>query len=199
MTQPPRIKPPSAIDGYRRLARTRSAATPARGSEPGAAVAPQPTGTRTRRARFAGGLRLLGFVGVLAIIIGTSVSLASADTRDADATSGTDSAARSTAPVQAPGRAALERAADAKEQAAADAVVPAVSTTAVTPPSDVATSSSAATPAGTASLPVTGETGVELVLLGGSMLVLFGMLAQIAGQPLPASASSRQRRASRTT
>lgn len=202
-------KPPSAIDGYRRLERTRSMPPrPAEGTAGGAVRAP------ARSARVAGALRLVAFIAVLAVIVGTSVGLASADTRPAERTPARPPSEQPTRDGSAardlpPPRSAVTADGDsvANSRAARDKVAAT---------SDAAASSGAArtTPASRAAraaaagagdeLPFTGEPQVEHVLLGGSTLVLLGMLAQIAGQPLPAtrrqpSASSRTRRSSRLT
>lgn len=83
MTGPSRPTPPSAIDGYRRLARTRGAVA-AEASTELLTDAASPRVSRRRRpragARLVGSLRLVGFVGVIVLIVATSVGLASAGT-----------------------------------------------------------------------------------------------------------------------
>lgn len=192
MARPPRPKPPSAIDGYRRLERTRRVAAPDAGVLVAtAAVAPR--SRRIRPARIAGALRLAGFVAVLAIIVGTSVGLASAGTRGGDeraATRPTPAAVHTVVaregrpeakPKPEPGATATrENAAPAKAPAASeDAGV------AVAGVSDVPAAAAAPAPRARA-LPFTGALEVQRVLLAGASLVLLGMLVQIGGQPLPA-------------
>lgn len=184
MARPPHPKPPSAIAGYQRLARTRSVVSEAQVQlEVGTVdAAPRP---RRRAPRLAGALRLAGFVSVLAIIVGTSVGLASADTRGAEQTAQPRTTtvtkvaqdAEPTEKVPAASEAArpvddTTPAARAGADGAAGAVVPVAA-------------------AGTAAgeLPLTGERAIEHVLLGGALLVLLGMLVQVAGQPLPARAT----------
>ncbi|MCW2927205.1 MAG: hypothetical protein JWM86_1173, partial [Thermoleophilia bacterium] len=80
MTGPSRPTPPSALDGYRRLARTRGAAT----AEPVGLLGDGAAARRARRprigARAVGTARLVAFTAVLVLIVATSVGLASADT-----------------------------------------------------------------------------------------------------------------------
>ena len=76
-TRPP--KPPSAIDGYRRLERTRGGGAPTLEPPELPAAAAAPSTRRARGARAVGALRLTAFIAVLATIVGTSVGLASAD------------------------------------------------------------------------------------------------------------------------
>jgi hypothetical protein len=163
MARTPRQLPPSAIDGYRRLARTRGASNP--DATDGHEATP-PSASRPRRLRWpsghriAGSLRLLAFVAVLATIVSTSVTLASADPADESqpVVSGTtvESTPEPIAPVAA-------------EPAPAEAAAPA------------------------RSLPITGVLDVPRMLLLGSLLVLVGMLVQVAGQPLPARAPEHRR------
>src|SRR5699024_9267154 len=75
MDRTPRIPPPSAMDGYRRLARTRSGEPIVRT----VAAEDLPPRRRVGASRLAGALRLAGFLSVIAVIVGTSVTLASAD------------------------------------------------------------------------------------------------------------------------
>jgi hypothetical protein len=189
MAGPSRPTPPSALDGYRRLARTRGAAS----TTP---VAVDPERRRARAGRIAGALRLVVFVGVLAIIVGTSVGLASADTRGKDRTAdkvvsneaptpalqgpildvaSTNPVARDTADVVKHPAKATPKVDAAPKVTAAQAVAP--------------TTAAAVRPRG--SLPYTGAPEIDRLLLGGAMLVLLGMLVQIAGQPLPATARAR--------
>lgn len=179
MTRPPRPIPPSAIDGYRRLDRTSTiqAARP---------VAPR----RRLGRRLASSLRLVAFVGVLVIIVGTSVSLAGSRTTTRTPAKREPAVVTVTQvkPVATP--TARERAAEkiptpktkstpivaATEPAAADAA-----TDAAAAPREIA--------APTGALPLTGVVDVSHMLLAGSVLVLLGMLVQIAGTPLPARAA----------
>lgn len=191
-TRPP--KPPSALDGYRRLERTRSTVGGASAVVGAGTVAPaldadaMPRATSLRRAsrvRAAGALRLLSFVAVLALIVGTSVSLASADERTAaprKESSTPEAVVERTAepakvestPVVA--REAAKPVAEAPVKAAAEPAP--VVTTQVTAPQ--------------AALPLTGDVQVRWLMLGGALLVLVGMLVQVAGQPLPARAAARR-------
>jgi hypothetical protein len=131
------------------------------------------TSLRTLRRRLAGSLRLLAFVAVLATIVGTSVSLAGSNS--------------STTSERAP---------------RAEPAVPVTSGTAVSEPvqtrdvetiptpktesSTVVPASADAVTTPSSALPVTGADDTSRWLLAGAMLVLMGMLVQIAGQPLPA-------------
>ncbi|MCW2921657.1 MAG: hypothetical protein JWL76_1531 [Thermoleophilia bacterium] len=160
-------------------------------------------------------MRLVAFVGVLALIIGTSVSLASADdrapaktvaARSADSTpTPTPVVARVTAGPKAsaakesgaskesiaPKESAAPKvdAADADAEAAPDAAAAADADTgdalAADPSASAGTASGELPQAG---LPLTGDVHVRWLMLGGAMLVLLGMLVQVAGQPLPAPA-----------
>lgn len=208
MARPPRIPTPSAIDGYRRLARTAAARTPQAPIDPGAVdVVARDTSGR-RRARAAGALRLVTFVTVLAIIVGTSVSLASADTRPrAERAQRTADRAGRAEPTevgtplvvtaQAEQDGASTGADEAAAMEAADTTAdPSVSGRAPGPTAVAGISDAPATstPARTAELPFTGEPTVDRVLLAGALLVLTGMLVQIAGQPMPARATRARHR-----
>lgn len=196
------------MDGYRRLERTRSVGSASMGAvavgtvEPSEAVRERRS-SRLSRARIAGAARLLAFVGVLALIIGTSVSLASADERSAPdvepasasanvdltgSTSEADPVEPATSENPAPARDA--RGADKQPEPVAiveelDPIEP----TAVDSTTDVASANGVA-PTGS-SLPLTGDIQVRWLLLGGAGLVLLGMLVQIGGQPLPVRARAR--------
>jgi hypothetical protein len=194
MARPPRQLPPSAIDGYRRLARTRGASS---GDGAPAAETTPPTASRPRRLRrpsgqrIAGSLRLLAFVAVLATIVGTSVTLASADPADERASR----ASAEPAPIPAADEPA---AAESRADAPADESEPVISGTAVeTTQEPTAVSAPEPTPAAAdapaRALPVTGVLDVPRMLLLGSLLVLVGMLVQVAGQPLPARAGVHRR------
>jgi LPXTG-motif cell wall-anchored protein len=171
------------MDGYRRLERTRSVVGASLGSATIGSVQPQPApraARRPSRARVAGTLRLAGFVGVIALIIGTSVSLASADERTEPASSSAPAKVeRASAPEPKQDEPVVERAAPEPivEPAPAAADV-------VEPTSTNLGSANGSLPA--ASLPLTGDEQVSWFVLGGSLLVLVGMLVQVAGQPLPA-------------
>lgn len=198
MAGPTRPTPPSAIDGFRRLERTRNVA--AAGHVPVATAVVPPRRRPLPTARVAGMARLAGFIAVLAIIIGTSVGLASADSR-ADARR--DAARSTTTAEPTPAAAAsVEREAPAtvtKQSAPADAkasdAVPAaessepVETVAVAAAAESGAAPAATSAPSTASgaLPFTGEPSLDRYLLIGAALVLLGMLMQIAGQPLPAN------------
>ncbi len=218
-------KRPSAIDGYRRLERTRSVVGASLGAATMGAVEPvdreqriEPRASRRSsrltRARVAGAVRLVGFVGVLALIVGTSVSIASADQRRGDATpapAGTERTASKQVdpePVEAkpvdaePVERLASRAADtpavkeppATSRAADKPVAAPAEVADVTPEPAAAIADDAGTGTATgaipsAPLPFTGELQVRWIVLGGSLLVLVGMLVQVAGQPLPARAS----------
>jgi len=175
-------KPPSALDGYARLARTR-AAMRGRADEEGA------VSRRPRSQRIVGALRLVGFVAVLAMIVGTSVGLASAD--PSSSSSKPQRRAAAAAPVVDEAIAERDVEPVAREATAAteadDEPVAVEATTAVAP------ESAAAAPTTDAALPFTGPNDIDLMLLGGAVLVFLGMLVQIAGQPLPAHAARRTR------
>lgn len=141
-------------------------------------------------------MRLVAFVGVIALIVGTSVSLASADDRSAATPPAktTPVAKVTTVAKSAPDAKVMtvaKAAPDAKESTApADAdetadVVEAADVVAVDP---AATAGSASGELPQASLPLTGDVHVRWLMIGGAMLVLVGMLVQVAGQPLPARA-----------
>jgi hypothetical protein len=82
--------------------------------------------------------------------------------------------------VKHPAKAAPKAAAPT-ERAADDVAYP------TTPPASPAATDSRG------SLPYTGAPAIDRLMLGGALLVLFGMLTQIAGQPLPAPARARVR------
>ena len=208
MARPPRRMPPSAMDGYRRLARTRSASPPP-DSQP-TDPTPPTAALEWRRlripvARAAGALRFMAFVAVLAIIIGTSVSLASGDPQERQA------AVSATKPAAATAQATPARdstVAKVAERADAPAATPVTTSTKVEPNAaePATTSAAASAPTSTRSLPNTGDDDIARLLLAGAATMLLGMLVQIAGQPLPArsqrgveSTSSRTRLASRVT
>lgn len=192
MAGPNRPTPPSAIDGYRRLERTRRIAAPER--VPVATAVVPPRRKRARSARVAGIVRLATFVTVLAVIIATSVGLASADTRAAAKRSAVRTKqshathVASSTPANAPTslvKSSAKSADDATEGIAdkADAVeepTPVAAAAANPAPRAAAGSTK------TAELPFTGEPSLDRILLAGASLVLLGMLVQIAGQPLPA-------------
>ena len=157
-------------------------------------------------------MRLIAFVGVLALIVGTSVSLASADERSAAPPVAKKSVAKEPTVERAVAKetpvdtataptATVGKAAPSKSEAVADDS-PASSeadTTAVADTPDAVAVDPAAT-AGSASgeipqarLPLTGDVQVRWLLLGGAGLVLVGMLVQVAGQPLPARAGTHVR------
>ncbi len=193
------------MDGYRRLERTRSAAGAALGAATvDAGIRRSP---RLTRARVAGALRLVGFVGVLALIVGTSVSLASADERGEPTTRAAEAKVVEPTPVDTTpvadtvpvaDTARESRASTSDEPAMAEATDDVVETAADAAPAADAVAVDASATAGTASgvvpqaaLPLTGDLQIRWLLLGGATLVLFGMLVQVAGQPLPARARSR--------
>lgn len=180
------------MDGYRRLERTRSAA----GAALGAASVEQGEvrvrrTSRMTRGRITGALRLVGFVGVLALIVGTSVSLASADERSEPAARAADATVVESTPVvdstPVEDTTPVENTTPVKERAA-DA--PAADAIAVDETTSAGTASGVLPQA---PLPLTGDLQVRWLLLGGSTLVLLGMLVQVAGQPLPARPQSRSR------
>lgn len=175
-------KPPSALDGYRRLERTRSV----RGVDAAAVVGAAVVTTRDRRvprltrARIAGAMRLVAFVAVLALIVGTSVGLASADERSA--------AVRAKAPVA---KSTIEKTSTKKTSTSEVAREDHSAHEAATAEPAVSTgTATGAVPQAT--LPFTGaDDHLSRILLGGALLMLVGMLVQIAGQPLPARAHVR--------
>lgn len=175
------------MDGYRRLERTRSVAGTAAVVGAGTVKARVRRSPRLTGARVAGALRLVGFVGVLALIVGTSVSLASADERSEPVQRATTEPAREAAAPKDDASptvvAAEEVAAEEVAGAAAEPDAVAVDATAT------AGTASGATPQ--AALPLTGDVQVRWLLLGGAVLVLVGMLVQVAGQPLPARSHAR--------
>ncbi|MCW2924086.1 MAG: hypothetical protein JWM98_1490 [Thermoleophilia bacterium] len=215
MARSPRQLPPSALDGYRRLARTRHAVAAA-GVEAvaGTDVAARPSAARpSRTRRVAGAIRLAGFVAVLALIVGTSVSLAGTDDHPAQrpaaarhaastatATAATSHATAAVAHAASP--LARDTSPDVKPDAAttahADTDASAAGSTATDaasapePAATIAPAAAAAASPTTGSLPLTGETRLQWPLLGGALLALTGMLLQIAGQPLPARARTRR-------
>ena len=198
-----------------------------RPSDIASVVAPAATRRPRRGRRVAGGLRLAGFGAVIALIVGTSVALAGGGSIDspakrrsataaAPATFTADpakvSARRDTAKAPVAGammntKAATPHSAVAKTSPATKSSVIAKAAAADTTRVVSSTATQAAASpviarraAAGAELPFSGERELSIVLLAGSVLMLLGMLTQIAGQPLPASsASSRTRRASRTT
>lgn len=201
------------MDGYRRLERTRSVVGAAGAASVGV-VKPDVTRRRPRvtRARVAGAMRLVGFIGVLALIVGTSVSIASADDRPAEAAPVKSAAAAD--PVRQPvaeepavSEAVAEttgvekipvvaREADKSGVAPADADVAEAGEPAPSDALAVDASSSVGTASGEVpqrALPFTGEAEVRRLVLGGAIFVLLGMLVQVAGQPLPARSHARAR------
>ncbi len=190
------------MDGYRRLERTRSV------SAAGAVVGAGTVQARVRRAprlttsRVAGAMRLIAFVGVLALIIGTSVSLASADEqstakpvveRSSVDTPVVEKPVVEKAVVEraTPAKPVVEKAAPAKSEAApADAAEPEAADAVTVDPAAATGTASGAVPS--AGLPLTGDLQIRWFLLGGATLVLMGMLVQVAGQPLPARAPARR-------
>lgn len=199
------------MDGYRRLERTRSVAGTAAVVGAGTVKARVRRSTRLTGARVAGALRLVGFVGVLALIVGTSVSLASADERSAPAQRATAKPMQAVPAEESTSEAApapmTVAAVTAREAAAPkDDVSPTVEAAEEVPAEQVADAAAepdavavdATATAGTASgatpqaaLPLTGDVQVRWLLLGGAVLVLVGMLVQVAGQPLPARSHAR--------
>lgn len=218
MARPPRQLPPSAIDGYKRLAKTQQAVrTP--GGTAGALQVLEPVRSRSRINRWAGPIRLVGFAAVLAIIVGASVNLALADQRSPARTSGTQatpaasgSLARAVDRATAVGTTALSsssvqfsgaKPADTPGAARSDRADPGAPPATSKPapetapaPSAVPSSSRSAPAARSAArsgspLPFTGGSLLARPILGGAVLVLLGMLLQIAGQPLPARVTRR--------
>jgi hypothetical protein len=212
MDGPTRPTPPSAIDGYRRLERTRKVAA---GHVPVATAVVPPKRRAVNSARVAGMLRLAGFIAVLAVIVGTSVGLASADNRagarrvaaekSTTETSVAASASTTEAVSDKPSVSALAKdhpapgddAAEHSHAAASDdapeaAEAPAVEESVAVAAADTTPAPAATAGTATTSLPFTGEPSLDRILLFGAGLVLLGMLVQIAGQPLPARARSRR-------
>lgn len=192
------------MDGYRRLERTRSAAGAALGAA--SVEARVRRSPRLTRARVAGAMRLVGFVGVLALIVGTSVSLASADERSAPVQRAAAKPATTAKPaVSAPDTAsstvtvseirsregAAPKADAAPKIEAAEEVADAAAEPDAVAVDATATAGTASGATPQAALPLTGDVQVRWLLLGGAVLVLVGMLVQVAGQPLPAHARPR--------
>ncbi len=186
------------MDGYRRLERTRNVAAPAQAIAATAIVEERPAIAPRRRRRMgrrlAGAARLIAFAAVLAVIIGTSVSLASSDrsnrapARTEPVAAKTVAPAKTAAPVKTPSTSMARDTAvevDSPAKVAAEDETAAEPTTAAAP---TTTSTNSATSTATASsLPRTGPAfDARLVVLAGAALFLFGMALQIAGQPLPA-------------
>jgi hypothetical protein len=219
MSVPPRTPAPSAIDGYRRIARTPV--------DPVDADVPTPVRVRRSR-RVAGATRIAGLLAVIAVIAGASIGLATADPKNTHG----ERAAQVSAPKHRT-EAAQPRTTDAIEQAsptpvAAPHVAARASTkkivhaptarthvtrphatpraapvAAAAPAAAAPATQSVAAPAHVpaAELPFTGAADTLLLrlLLGGATLTLLGMLVQIGGTPLPAQAIERKRLASRAT
>lgn len=195
MARTPRRPQPSALDGFRRLERTRSVVLDQQAVR--AAVATlEPTRERPRRRRgtqrLAGAARLVAFAAALVIIVGTSVSLA-----NSGRTSSTTERVPSAKPAQPVVVAAVDPVEDAPTERApaAEPVARADAAPAPDPEPDpdpivAAGPTLAATDTSPSrTLPFSGpEDTVQLALLGGSLLVVLGMLVQVAGQPLPARA-----------
>lgn len=197
MAGPTRPTPPSAFDGYRRLERTRRVAAQAP-VQAATAVVP-PRRAPVRGSRIAGFVRLACFVSVLAIIVATSVGLASADTR---AQAQRETAVQADASPEPAGASRVEpeseaSAVDVAGRASDDAPGIAGAANATTPKDDVQVPVAGATTAPSAArparLPFTGEPSLDRFLVAGAALVLLGMLLQIAGQPLPDRARARVR------
>lgn len=194
MARPPRPTPPSAIDGFRRLERTRTVATP---SEAIAATATFDERPSTRRRpgtgrRVAGALRLLAFVAALVIVVGTSVSLAGsggdegprvepAASSTVEDTSTSSSPDASTSQPEAVDDVLMAESSDAPSEE--DTVVADEEPTTI---AAAAVPDAAPAPSPSRSLPFTDSVDMQRLLLAGSALLLLGMLVQVAGQPLPA-------------
>lgn len=187
MAGPTRPTPPSAIDGFRRLERTRTVATTSAAIAASATFDERPAmprASRRRRARrFAGAARLLVLVAVLATIIGSSYSLASSgggvERAPAEREPATDTVpARSSEPTTS---------SPTGDAAASDMVATATEPTVEPVATEVVAAAAPATvTAPTGQLPLTDFFDMQRLLLAGSLLVLLGMLVQVAGQPLPA-------------
>lgn len=200
------------MDGYRRLERTRTVATPSHAIA-ATAVLDERVGSRESRRRsarrLAGAVRLLAFVVVLAMIVGTSVSIARSTSGDPapatrepasekaaivaedDATTTVDSTRSplsASADVSAKDAPAAKAGDSSSDAASSDDVV--VADTASAAPAATAAPSSTTTTE--RALPLTGTIDSKLILLAGCALVLLGMLVQVAGQPLPARARARR-------
>jgi hypothetical protein len=198
MSRTPRRPRPSALDGYSRLARL---GVPARPPALDAAEHVAPRRRRRRSWRFVGGLRFLGLACVLAVVVGASIGLASADPRqsprgerDGDrvdaAQALTGIAATKVKPDATPSSAE-----DAQGAEASEAVEPSSTPTQAPATAPAArTTPPVASAAATGALPFTGDRTVELTMLGGALLIMLGMAAQVAGQPLPARAHARRAR-----
>lgn len=209
---PPRPPAPSALDGFRRLERTRAAARDAaRGASVEQVQPMEHVGVRRTR-RVAGAMRIVGMLAVIAIIAGTSIGLATSDPRSqgsertASSTAST-SADTSTGDVlgpPAPTRVATKAAA-AKEAAPKEATPPAAAPRAAAPTRVAAKATAPKVAEATmvpdpapvrqpaAALPFTGaDVDVLRVLLAGGVFALLGMLVQIAGTPLPARRRARR-------
>jgi len=209
-SRPP--KPPSALDGYRRLERTRLGAAPSvEPTELPTALDVDAAPRRARRVRVAGALRLVGFLAVLATIVGTSVGLAQADqepkaataarTATSDAVDGVVlgpdvPVARDTADVGPPKAetapvADVTETSDSTPRASSDDTADESTGSGASPAPSASAAETSAVPTPAGALPRTGEGDVTRIVLAGSLFVLLGMLVQIAGQPLPARARAR--------
>jgi hypothetical protein len=195
MTRPSRPTPPSAIDGFRRLERTRSVTTGTAPIDGVSAVvdAQAVTARRPRRSlgrRIGSSLRLVSFVAALVAIVGTSVSLAGSNGTRRDVAKRESAAVAGTSTSSTSAKSSVDSpstpAAKADDAAVADATGIETIPTPKTAAAAVVPATTTAVTAPARSLPLTGVIDTTRLLLAGSLLVLLGMLAQIAGTPLPA-------------
>lgn len=158
-----------------------------------AAEAPALLGTRPARGRgtrILGAVRLLAFAAALAMIVGTSVALASAEDRGTQRVA----AAKDTALLT---KDAPDAADDTADVDTTDAVDTSADSAAETTAADVATEPVVTASASDSDLPVTGPRDIPWAILAGASLLLLGMLVQIAVEPLPARSGAAARSAAR--
>jgi hypothetical protein len=195
MRRPPRPPAPSAIAGYQRLRRGSPASNDLLPDDaigvPGSSVA-HAHPRRSRIHRVAGGARLAGLITVLAIIVGASVGLASSDqTHPRHIERAATATAVSSKALIGPKLRASSATKASTTKAVAIPKRPVAIAPKLVPPPTVVAAVTTATVKPTTALPFTGDRTPAVVLLGGGILVLIGMLLQIAGQPLPVRSIGR--------